>query len=237
MMELRNKKITVGQIALYTLEVQENQTFMKSDEYKNLTENERDAQFIDHMVTVAHIFSGLPKSHCYNVDVEDIARFYKLMNVEVSKLKVDDECKGRVVIDGIEFVFNKEMDKLPAGRVIDIKKLGDKVLEKPYYFLSKLYVSDEVSDKEAVELFKYEFPVSEFLGCLNFFFLKSLGWSTSISLLEAMNQQEINQLMIYHHGLVGRGRLYRWLNSYLIQPLKMCWRSLTRLYYFGKSIS
>ena len=141
------------------------------------------------------------------------------------------------MINGIEFVFNKEMDKLPAGRVIDIKKLGDKVLEKPYYFLSKLYVSDEVSDKDAVELFKNEFPVSEFLGCLNFFFQKSLGWSTSISLLEAMNQREINQLMIYHHGLAGRGRLFRWLNSYLIQPLKMCWRSLTRLYYFGRSIS
>lgn len=235
MIKLQNKRITVGQISSFTLEIQENQKFIKSDEYEKLTPNERDASFIDHMVTAAHIFSGLAKSHCYNIDVEDIATFYKEMNQQVSTFKVNEECKGVVIIDGRKFVFNKELDKLPAGRVIDIKKLGDKVLDKPYYFLSKLYVNDEINDKQAVEMFKRSFPVNEFLGCLGFFFQKSLDWSTSISLLEAMNQQEVTKMMQYQRGLAGRGRLYKWLNTYLVQPLRGCWKSLTRLYYFGKN--
>ena len=195
----------------------------------NLSKHEDD---FEHMAETVSIFFNTTYDHAISIDISELSKGYMAAMKQFSKVKELQEPTGDVMIDGIKFTFNKDLTKLKAGQVIDIKKMGEGLIDRPAYLLAVLYEGGEMSRKDKEELFKTKFPVDEFLAVLAFFLQVSNELSNLIFRLMEIRQKEIS----YQTGMYGRMQSSRWhrISIGMWMWLREC---IIALFYFGKSFS
>jgi hypothetical protein len=188
---------------------------------------------IEHMAHTVAIFYGVPIEVAMDIDLSDLGRAFSDAMKKVGSIPELDEPKGVVTIKGKEFTFNKDLTKIKVGQVIDIKKMGDELMDRPAYLLAVLYDGD-MSRKKKEELFKTEFPISEFLAVLSFFLQTSEALNNLIFRLMKEQEQELKQTFL--SGGAGQTRFTRWRRTLIgmLTWLRIC---TTQLFYIGKSFS
>lgn len=198
-------------------------------------------QMLEFKAKTLVIFTNLNFYEAMRVDVRDLN---KTFNSLLSRLKniTSDLPKETLMVGEHKFKFCTDMSRLSAGQVIDIKKLGNNVLDKPEYFLSILYESDTISRNESQELFKKEFPVKEFISVFNFFFLKSARWKNALQVVQEIRTEELKRMekmMRLENRLANGTRLQRASSSLVITLIEM-WMTLRlclmQLFYFGTTL-
>ena len=195
----------------------------------NLNKHEDD---FEHMAEAVGIFFNTTYDHALSIDIRELSMGYNAAMKQLAKVKDLEEPLGEVVIDGVKFTFNKDLTKLKAGQVIDIKKMGEGLIDRPAYLLAVLYDGGDMSRKDKEELFKTKFPVDEFLSVLAFFLQVSNGLSNLILRLAEIRQKEISYLT----GMYGQMQSSPWRRT-LIGMWMWLRECIIQLFYFGKSFS
>jgi hypothetical protein len=192
---------------------------------------------LEHKIKVISIFTGKVPSFIEEWDVSSISEVYNVIINKLSKLNKDLEPLGVVKIDGKTFRFNKDLTKLKASKVFDIKALGEQLPNNYAYVLAIMYDCDEeITMKDKERLFIEHFPAQEFISFLGFF----LGGYELLSLVSLEIQRAIIKEEIAQEKLVqatlSQTTFTRWRNA-LIRMWIQLQTSIILLFYFGKNFS
>jgi len=190
----------------------------------------------EHMAETVAIFYGCTYDEAISIDLSDLAIAYNRAIKQISAVKELKEPTGSVTIGKQTFTFNKDLTKLTAGKVIDIKKMGEGLLDRPAYLLAVLYDGGEMTRKEKEKLFSEQFPVSEFLAVLAFFLETSESLKSLTFRLLEIREQELQRETNYLTGIYGQTRSTRWRKT-LTETWMWFRECITHLFYFGKSFS
>jgi hypothetical protein len=166
--------------------------------------------------------------------LSDLAIAYNRAIKQISAVKELKEPTGSVTIGKQTFTFNKDLTKLTAGKVIDIKKMGEGLLDRPAYLLAVLYDGGEMTRKDKEKLFSEQFPVAEFLAVLAFFLETSESLKSLTFRLLEIREQELQRETNYLTGIYGQTRSTRWRKT-LTETWMWLRECITHLFYFGKS--
>jgi hypothetical protein len=190
----------------------------------------------EHMAETVSIFYGITFDEAMNIHLDDLANCYNKAIKKISKVRELAEPSGSVTIGKQSFTFNKDLTKLTAGKVIDIKKMGEGLMDRPAYLLAVLYEGGDMSRKQKEKLFNEQFPVDEFLAVLAFFLEASESLKSLIFRLMEIRQTELERETNYLTGTSGQTRYTRW-QRILIETWTWLRECITALFYFGKSFS
>ena len=181
--------------------------------------------------------------------------FYEAMRIDLATLHLSfdeivkilsqnsgSEIKESITVGNHIFHFEKDMSKLTTGQAYDIKKLGDKAIDRPEYLMSRLYTSETCTREESMELFKTHFPVDQFFSVFSFFLTKSIGWRNAIPMIQEMrlmNLKELHKQIKMEVELQQATSLrkifirLRIFSREMWMILQLC---LMQLFYFGKTL-
>ena len=192
---------------------------------------------LEHKIKVINIFTDKAPAFIEEWDVSSISEVYNVIIKKLSKLNKDLEPLGVVKIDGKTFRFNKDLTKLKASKVFDIKALGDQLPNNYAYVLAIMYDCDkEITMKDKERLFIEHFPAQEFISFLGFF----LGGYEILSLVSLEIQRTIIKQEIAQEKLAqaisSQTIFTRWRNG-LIRTWIRLQTSIILLFYFGKNFS
>ena len=190
----------------------------------------------EHMAETVSIFYGVSFDEAMGIHLDDLANAYNKAIKQISKVRELSEPSGSVTIGKQSFTFNKDLTKLTAGKVIDIKKMGEGLMDRPAYLLAVLYEGGDMSRKKKEKLFSEQFPVDEFLAVLAFFLEASESLKSLIFRLMEIRQTELERETNYLTGISGQTRYTRWRRT-LIGMWTWLRECITALFYFGKSFS
>jgi len=192
-------------------------------------------QGLEHKIKVISIFTNETIASIEEWDLSSLSEVYNVIVDKLSKLQTNIEPTGEVVINGIKFVFNKDLTKIKAGKIFDIKALGDELPNNYAYVLSIMYdCQEELNIKEKERLFIDYFPVQEFISFLGFFLL---GYEMlSLLLLKIKKENLTIQQESFQQVLSSPTIFTKWLKG-----LTGMWRTfricIIQLFYFGKNFS
>jgi len=190
----------------------------------------------EHMAETVSIFYGVSFDEAMGIHLDDLANAYNKAIKQIGKVRELAEPSGSVTIGKQSFTFNKDLTKLTAGKVIDIKKMGEGLMDRPSYLLAVLYEGGDMSRKQKEKLFSDQFPVDEFLAVLAFFLEASESLKSLIFRLMEIRQTELERETNYLTGISGQTRYTRWRRT-LIGMWMWLRECITALFYFGKSFS
>jgi len=165
------------------------------------------------------IFSGVPISKIKKGNVDDIQDASRSL-IEMFSSYEYKEPSGKVKIDGVTYIFEKDFRFISTGQIIDLKLIED-ISENPSQAVAICYIEEgkdychedergrvvnPTSDR--MKIFKEQFPGEEFLNFFGFFLrdyetrsLAILGIQTARLTMKRMELEELSKTP---SGLFGR---------------------------------
>ena len=186
-------------------------------------------------IEIVSLFYGITIERANTLTLESIVEAATKAIDRMAEIKSDATLIGEVDIKGKRFRFNKNLNEITFNKIVDIRKLGKGIIDRPGYMLAVLY--DEVGEptltrSEKEVLFLSQFPVQEFLAVNNFFFRVSL-LSKQITFLQ--NEAQKDQMKMSLIGISGQTRSTFW-HKILTVTLTKSQRCAIHRYSSGKSI-
>ena len=206
-----------------------------TDQWERERKEGKNKDWVEAAYELTMLFFGLSLTQVNELTLESVVNASERAVSELARIKADAFLVGVVEIDGKRFEFNKNLNEIKYKKILDIKKHGKEIMDRPGYFLAVLY--DEVGEptlsrKDKEELFLDKFPVDEFLAVTSFFF-QVLLLSKQITFLQ--NEEAKNQKKILQIGTSGRTQSSLWLRILGVM-LTRSQKCTIAKFYSGKSI-
>ena len=153
-----------------------------SDAIKN-RKDDSIVRLLEFQCQLLSIFSGVPISKIKKGNIDDIQDASRSL-IEMFASYEYKEPSGKVKIDGVTYVFEKDFRFISTGQIIDLKLIED-ISENPSQAVAICYIEEgkdychedergrvvnPTSDR--MKLFKEHFPGEEFLNFFGFFFAR-----------------------------------------------------------------
>lgn len=193
---------------------------------------------IEYKCSTCSIFTDSTYDYIYNnVEIGSLNLLYDAIIYELDKIDKLSNFESDVKIGGKWFYFEKDFSKIKTAQVIDIKKYGNEILDKPSYMMAVLFTpkDHEMGRADMEEHFKEHFSISLFITVFDFFFQKSKDWREAISVIQGMRMRELKRIEISLTGTRFQKASIRFQNF-----LRGMWIQLqiwfTPLFYFGRNL-
>jgi len=191
---------------------------------------------LDFQCQLISIFSGLSVSKVRKAHIDDVLSCSKHILTILGTYVQKEKPTGRVMIDGVTYLFEPDISVMSTGQIIDLK-LIESVQEDPCGALAICYIEEgmeyaQEDDRGKVlnpsvkrkEIFKKGFPGDEFIDFFAFFLRQSEQRKLAIleiQIIRMKNQTKIlNKITaaqmkeMTQSGLSGQGFWSTWLRSF-----------------------
>jgi len=157
---------------------------------------------LDFQCQLISIFSGLSTGQVRRAHVDDVMHCSKHILELLGTYKQKDKPTGRVVIDGVTYLYEPDISVMSTGQIIDLK-LIESVAEDPCAALAICYIEEGMEyaqedhrgkvlnpSSKRKEIFKRSFPGDEFIDFFAFFLQQSKQRKLAILQIQLMRTQE-----------------------------------------------
>ena len=162
---------------------------------------------LDFQCQLISIFSGLTVNKVRKAHVDDVLKCSKHILTILGTYVQKETPTGRVMIDGVVYIFTPDISVMTTGQIIDLK-LIESVQEDPCAALAICYIEEEMEycqedDRGKVlnpsakrkEIFKKAFPGDEFIDFFAFFLQQSELRKLAILGIQMMRAKEQMKMM------------------------------------------
>jgi hypothetical protein len=191
---------------------------------------------LDFQCQLISIFSGLSVNTVRKAHIDDVLACTKHI-IELLGTYVQKELPtGRVVIDGVTYLYEPDISTMSTGQIIDLK-LIESVAEDPCAALAICYIEEGMEyaqedqrgkvinpSSKRKEKFLKSFPGDEFLDFFGFFLRQSQLRSLAILEIQLIRAKEQTRILnettaaqmieMTQSGSSGQGYWYTWLRSF-----------------------
>lgn len=191
---------------------------------------------LDFQCQLISIFSGLTVSKVRKAHVDDVLKCSKHILTILGTYVQKEIPTGRVMIDGVVYIFTPDISVMTTGQIIDLK-LIESVQEDPCAALAICYIEEgmeycQEDDRGKVlnpsakrkEIFKNGFPGDEFIDFFAFFLQQSELRKLAILGIQMMRAKEQMKMMrkttaaqmkeMTQSGSSGQGSSLSWLRNF-----------------------
>jgi hypothetical protein len=191
---------------------------------------------LDFQCQLISIFSGLTVSKVRKAHVDDVLKCSKHILTILGTYVQKEIPTGRVMIDGVVYIFTPDISVMTTGQIIDLK-LIESVQEDPCAALAICYIEEgmeycQEDDRGKVlnpsakrkEIFKNGFPGDEFIDFFAFFLQQSELRKLAILGIQMMRAKEQMKMMrkttqaqmkeMTASGTSGQGSSLSWLRNF-----------------------
>ena len=191
---------------------------------------------LDFQCQLISIFSGLTVSKVRKAHVDDVLKCSKHILTILGTYVQKEQPTGRVMIDGVVYIFTPDISVMTTGQIIDLK-LIESVHEDPCAALAICYIEEgmeycQEDDRGKVlnpsskrrEIFKNGFPGDEFIDFFAFFLQQSELRKLAILGIQMMRAKEQMKMMrkttaaqmkeMTASGTSGQGSSLSWLRNF-----------------------
>jgi hypothetical protein len=191
---------------------------------------------LDFQCQLISIFSGLTVSKVRKAHVDDVLKCSKHILTILGTYVQKETPIGRVMIDGVVYIFTPDISVMTTGQIIDLK-LIESVQEDPCAALAICYIEEgmeycQEDDRGKVlnpsakrkEIFKNGFPGDEFIDFFAFFLQQSELRKLAILGIQMMRAKEQMKMMrkttaaqmkeMTQSGSSGQGSSLSWLKNF-----------------------
>lgn len=191
---------------------------------------------LDFQCQLISIFSGLTVSKVRKAHVDDVLKCSKHILTILGTYVQKEQPTGRVMIDGVVYIFTPDISVMTTGQIIDLK-LIESVQEDPCAALAICYIEEgmeycQEDDRGKVlnpsakrkEIFKNGFPGDEFIDFFAFFLQQSELRKLAILGIQMMRAKEQMKMMrkttaaqmkeMTASGSSGQGSSLSWLRNF-----------------------
>lgn len=191
---------------------------------------------LDFQCQLISIFSGLTVSKVRKAHVDDVLKCSKHILTILGTYVQKEIPTGRVMIDGVVYIFTPDISVMTTGQIIDLK-LIESVQEDPCAALAICYIEEgmeycQEDDRGKVlnpsakrkEIFKNGFPGDEFIDFFAFFLQQSELRKLAILGIQMMRAKEQMKMMrkttaaqmkeMTANGTSGQGSSLSWLRNF-----------------------
>ena len=191
---------------------------------------------LDFQCQLISIFSGLTVSKVRKAHVDDVLKCSKHILTILGTYVQKEQPTGRVMIDGVVYIFTPDISVMTTGQIIDLK-LIESVQEDPCAALAICYIEEgmeycQEDDRGKVlnpsakrkEIFKNGFPGDEFIDFFAFFLQQSELRKLAILGIQMMRAKEQMKMMrkttaaqmkeMTASGTSGQGSSLSWLRNF-----------------------
>ena len=191
---------------------------------------------LDFQCQLISIFSGLTVSKVRKAHVDDVLKCSKHILTILGTYVQKEQPTGRVMIDGVVYIFTPDISVMTTGQIIDLK-LIESVQEDPCAALAICYIEEgmeycQEDDRGKVlnpsakrkEIFKNGFPGDEFIDFFAFFLQQSELRKLAILQIQMMRAKEQMKMMrkttaaqmkeMTASGTSGQGSSLSWLRNF-----------------------
>jgi hypothetical protein len=191
---------------------------------------------LDFQCQLISIFSGLSVSKVRKAHIDDVLSCSKHILTILGTYVQKEKPTGRVVIDGVVYLFEPDISVMSTGQIIDLK-LIESVQDDPCGALAICYIEEgmeyaQEDDRGKVlnpsvkrkEIFKASFPGDEFIDFFAFFLRQSELRKLAILGIQMMRAKEQMKMMrkttaaqmkeMTQSGTSGQGCSLSWLRNF-----------------------
>ena len=191
---------------------------------------------LDFQCQLISIFSGLSVSKVRKAHIDDVLSCSKHILTILGTYVQKEKPTGRVMIDGVTYLFEPDISVMSTGQIIDLK-LIESVQEDPCGALAICYIEEgmeyaQEDDRGKVlnpsvkrkEIFKKAFPGDEFIDFFAFFLRQSELRKLAILGIQMMRAKEQMKMMrkttaaqmkeMTQSGTSGQGCSLSWLRNF-----------------------
>jgi hypothetical protein len=191
---------------------------------------------LDFQCQLISIFSGLSVSKVRKAHIDDVLSCSKHILTILGTYVQKEKPTGKVVIDGVTYLFEPDISVMSTGQIIDLK-LIESVQEDPCGALAICYIEEgmeyaQEDDRGKVlnpsvkrkEIFKKAFPGDEFIDFFAFFLRQSEQRKLAILEIQIIRMKNQTKILkettaaqmreMTQSGSSGQGFWSTWLMSF-----------------------
>lgn len=191
---------------------------------------------LDFQCQLISIFSGLSVSKVRKAHIDDVLSCSKHILTILGTYVQQEKPSGKVVIDGVTYLFEPDISVMSTGQIIDLK-LIESVQEDPCGALAICYIEEgmeyaQEDDRGKVlnpsvkrkEIFKKAFPGDEFIDFFAFFLRQSEQRKLAILEIQIIRMKNQTKILkettaaqmkeMTQSGSSGQGFWSTWLRSF-----------------------
>jgi hypothetical protein len=191
---------------------------------------------LDFQCQLISIFSGLSVNKVRKAHIDDVLACTKHIIAMLSTYIQKELPTGRVVIDGVTYLFEPDISVMSTGQVIDLK-LIESVQEDPCAALAICYIEEGMEyaqedhrgkvlnpSSKRKEIFKKAFPGDEFIDFFAFFLQQSQLRKLAILEIQLIRAKQQTKMLnkitaaqmkeMTRSGSSGQGYWSTWLRNF-----------------------